>query len=97
MDEHIKRSNYDTAKAEADIADNEIIDALKQGFNFRVEAGAGSGKTYSLNRVIEWIQANKISDFNRKKQNVICITPHYRCSFLMFQVIPFHLLFRQYL
>lgn len=74
MDEHIKRSNYDTAKAEADIADNEIIDALKQGFNFRVEAGAGSGKTYSLNRVIEWIQANKISDFNRKKQNVICIT-----------------------
>ena len=74
MDEHIKRSNYDTAKAEADIADNEIIDALKQGFNFRVEAGAGSGKTYSLNRVIEWIQANKISDFNKKKQNVICIT-----------------------
>lgn len=74
MDEHIKRSNYDTAKAEADIVDNEIIDALKQGFNFRVEAGAGSGKTYSLNRVIEWIQANKISDFNKKKQNVICIT-----------------------
>lgn len=74
MDEHIKRSNYDTAKAEADIVDDEIIDALKQGFNFRVEAGAGSGKTYSLNRVIEWIQANKISDFNKKKQNVICIT-----------------------
>ena len=74
MDEHIKRSNYDTAKAEADIVDNEIIDALKQGLNFRVEAGAGSGKTYSLNRVIEWIQANKISDFNKKKQNVICIT-----------------------
>ena len=74
MDEHIKKSNYDIAKAEADIVDNEIIDALKQGFNFRVEAGAGSGKTYSLNRVIEWIQANKISDFNKKKQNVICIT-----------------------
>ena len=67
MDEHIKKSNYDIAKAEADIVDNEIIDALKQGFNFRVEAGAGSGKTYSLNRVIEWIQANKISDFNKKK------------------------------
>lgn len=74
MDEYIKKSNYDTAKAEADIVDNEIMYALKQGFNFRVEAGAGSGKTYSLNRVIEWIQANKMSEFNKKKQNVICIT-----------------------
>lgn len=74
MDKHIKKSNYDIAKTEADIVDNEIIDVLKQGFNFRVEAGAGSGKTYSLNRVIEWIQANKINDYNKKKQNVICIT-----------------------
>ncbi|MCI5893025.1 MAG: AAA family ATPase [Clostridiales bacterium] len=74
MDENIKKSNYDIAKAEADIVDNQIIDALKQGCSFRVEAGAGSGKTYSLNRVIEWIQSNKLSEFSKKKQNVICIT-----------------------
>ena len=66
--------NYGLAKAEADKVDARIIEALKSGHSFRVEAGAGSGKTYSLNRVIEWIQANKWSAYNRKKQNVICIT-----------------------
>lgn len=67
-------SNYDIAKAEADKVDEQIVAALKAGRSFRVEAGAGSGKTYSLNRVIEWIQANKWNDYRRKKQNVICIT-----------------------
>lgn len=66
--------NYGLAKAEADKVDARIIEALKSGHSFRVEAGAGSGKTYSLNRVIEWIQANKWSAYSRKKQNVICIT-----------------------
>lgn len=67
-------TNYDLAKAEADKVDAQIIKTLKSGRSFRVEAGAGSGKTYSLNRVIEWIQANKWSDYSRKKQNVVCIT-----------------------
>lgn len=66
--------NYNLAKTEADKIDAQIIETLKSGHSFRVEAGAGSGKTYSLNRVIEWIQANKWSDYSRKKQNVICIT-----------------------
>lgn len=67
-------ANYDLAKAEADKVDAQIIETLKSGHSFRVEAGAGSGKTYSLNRAIEWIQANKWSDYSRKKQNVVCIT-----------------------
>lgn len=67
-------SNYELAKAEADKVDEQIIEVLKSGRSFRVEAGAGSGKTYSLNRAIEWIQANKWSDYSRKKQNVVCIT-----------------------
>ena len=74
MDGEYACTNYDLAKAEADKADAQIIEALKSGHSFRVEAGAGSGKTYSLNRAIEWIQANKWSDYSRKKQNVICIT-----------------------
>jgi len=61
-------SNYDIAKAEADKVDEQIITALKTGRSFRVEAGAGSGKTYSLNRVIEWIQANKWKDYSRKNK-----------------------------
>lgn len=67
-------ANYDLAKVEADKVDVQIIETLKAGHSFRVEAGAGSGKTYSLNRAIEWIQANKWSDYSRKKQNVVCIT-----------------------
>lgn len=51
--------NYDLAKAEADKVDEEIIAALQNGNSFRVEAGAGSGKTYSLNKAIEWLQTNK--------------------------------------
>lgn len=67
-------ANYLIAKAEADRVDAQIIDTLQTGCSFRVEAGAGSGKTYSLNKVIEWIQANKWTEYRRKKQNVVCIT-----------------------
>ena len=74
MSENCHGANYERAKAEADKIDAKIIDTLQSGCSFRVEAGAGSGKTYSLNKVIEWIQANKWSEYSRKKQNVVCIT-----------------------
>ncbi len=70
----ISKTNYEIAKAEADKVDEKIIDAIRKGISFRVEAGAGSGKTYSLNKVIEWLQVNKWSEFRKKKQNVVCIT-----------------------
>lgn len=66
--------NYEIAKTEADRVDEQIVTTLSSGQNFRVEAGAGSGKTYSLNKTIEWIQANKWDEYKRKKQNVACIT-----------------------
>lgn len=74
MEDGIRKSNFEIAKAEADKADAEIIQTLQSGHSFRVEAGAGSGKTYSLNKVIEWIQVNKWKEYNRKKQSVVCIT-----------------------
>ena len=74
MSEEHKRTNYDLAKAEADKVDEQIISALQNGISFRVEAGAGSGKTYSLNKAIEWIQANKWTEYRRNKQTVVCIT-----------------------
>lgn len=74
MGEIKKGTNYTVAKENADQIDEEIIETLKKGQSFRVEAGAGSGKTYSLNKVIEWIQNNKWNYYNRNKQNVICIT-----------------------
>ena len=74
MEKERKRINYNLAKAEADNVDEKIIVALQNGSSFRVEAGAGSGKTYSLNKAIEWIQANKWAEYRRKKQTVVCIT-----------------------
>lgn len=72
--EAVEKGNYEKAKEEADRVDEQIIETLQEGHSFRVEAGAGSGKTYSLIKVIEWIQANKQKEFINKKQNVICIT-----------------------
>lgn len=74
MSENNLGSNYLEAKSEADKVDLEIIEALKDGVSFRVEAGAGSGKTYSLNKAIEWIQSNKWNQYRSNNQNVICIT-----------------------
>lgn len=74
MSDNYQGLNYELAKAEADKVDEQIIEALQSGRSFRVEAGAGSGKTYSLNRVIGWIQENMWLDYSRKKQNVVCIT-----------------------
>lgn len=74
MSEMNEKTNFQIAKEEADRVDAQIIYTLQQGHSFRVEAGAGSGKTYSLNKVIEWIQANKWSEYRRRKQNVVCIT-----------------------
>lgn len=74
MNENCHGINYQIAKAEADKVDKQIVEILQTGSSFLVEAGAGSGKTYSLNKVIEWIQSNKWTEYNRKKQNVVCIT-----------------------
>ena len=74
MSKEHKKMNYSLAKAEADKVDEQIIATLQAGNSFRVEAGAGSGKTYSLNKAIEWIQTNKWAEYNRKKQTVVCIT-----------------------
>ena len=74
MSEKSHSLNYERAKADADKVDEQIIETLQSGRSFRVEAGAGSGKTYSLNKVIEWIQANKWVEYDRKKKNVVCIT-----------------------
>lgn len=62
------------AKKRADRDDETILKALQSGKSFLVEAGAGAGKTYSLKKVIDWLQDNKKSEYQRKKQKVVCIT-----------------------
>ena len=43
--------NREIAEQRANELDAVIIDTLKSGKNFRVEAGAGAGKTHSLMRL----------------------------------------------
>lgn len=42
--------------------------------NFRVEAGAGAGKTTTLLNVVEWLEKNKWKEFKNKGKNVACVT-----------------------
>lgn len=65
---------YEIAKQRSDEIDACIIKTLQSRQSFRVEAGAGSRKTYSLNKVIDWIQDNYWLSLNLKKQKVACIT-----------------------
>ena len=66
--------NRERAKQRADELDVVIIESLKNGENFRVEAGAGAGKTYSLMKVIDWLEKEKRNYFKRNGQHVACIT-----------------------
>lgn len=66
--------NYQLAKIEADKTDKKIIDLISKNENIKVEAGAGAGKTYSLHKVIDWLIANKVSDFKRQNRKIACIT-----------------------
>jgi len=70
---HGETMNED-AKIRTDRDDERILEALQSGKSFLVEAGAGAGKTYSLKKVIDWLQDNKKSEYQRKKQKVVCIT-----------------------
>lgn len=68
------KSNFESAKKVADAIDEEIIKTLESGKSFKVESGAGSGKTYSLNRVIQWLQENRDKEFKKKAKKIACIT-----------------------
>lgn len=74
MEDDIYVNNREKAINEANKVDKQIIEVLESGKSFRVEAGAGSGKTYSLNKVVEWLQDNKQADYEHKKQNIACLT-----------------------
>lgn len=66
--------NRERAVIRANELDCIIIESLKNGENFRVEAGAGAGKTYSLMKVIDWLEKEKRKQFKRNGQHVACIT-----------------------
>lgn len=67
-------TNKERAEARADKLDKLIIDTLSSGRSFRVEAGAGAGKTHSLMKVIDWLERGKRKELRRNGQRVACLT-----------------------
>lgn len=67
-------SNYDAAKQRADEIDKIIIETLASGVSYRVEAGAGAGKTYSLEKAIDWLNTYRGRELKSRRQRVACIT-----------------------
>lgn len=62
------------AEAASEEALAAMYDCLKTGETFRLDAGAGAGKTYSLVHALRWLIANRQADLSRKQQRVACIT-----------------------
>ena len=67
-------TNRKIAENRANEIDLQIIETLNRGDSFRVEAGAGAGKTYSLMKVIEWLEKEKRQVLRKKGHRVACIT-----------------------
>lgn len=67
-------TNWEKAQKRAEEIDEQILNVLRSGKSFRVEAGAGAGKTYSLEKVVQCISDEQREEFARNEQYVACIT-----------------------
>jgi len=56
------------------VALERVFACLDQGRSFRLEAGAGAGKTYSLDKALRWLIERCGDDFIRQGRQVACIT-----------------------
>lgn len=56
------------------IALERVFTALTEGRSFRLEAGAGAGKTYSLIKALEFLIAKHAREMPRRGQQIACIT-----------------------
>ena len=51
-----------------------VFECIRKGKNFRLEAGAGAGKTYSLVKALKFIISEHGVELQRRSQKVACIT-----------------------
>ncbi|MGJ6122887.1 UvrD-helicase domain-containing protein [Mycolicibacterium sp. Y3] len=64
----------DTAQQASEQSLETMFAALKQWHNFKLEAGAGAGKTYSLIQALNRILAQRSTYLPRSDQRVACLT-----------------------
>jgi DNA helicase-2/ATP-dependent DNA helicase PcrA len=69
-----KQINLNPAEAAADLAQQKVNACIDAGKNFRLEAGAGAGKTYSLVEALKRLIAERGAEYIQKRQQVACIT-----------------------
>jgi DNA helicase-2/ATP-dependent DNA helicase PcrA len=62
------------ADAAGRVALGRMFACLDEGRSFRLEAGAGAGKTYSLDKALRLLIDGKAPDLLRRRQQVGCIT-----------------------
>ncbi|MFJ4032243.1 UvrD-helicase domain-containing protein [Streptomyces griseoluteus] len=68
------RSGFSTAEEESEKALSGILAALESRSNFKLEAGAGAGKTTSLIKALQRILGNRAKYLPREGQRVACVT-----------------------
>lgn len=68
------RSGITTAEEESEKALNTILAALESRSNFKLEAGAGAGKTTSLINALQCILSDRSKYLPRHGQRVACVT-----------------------
>jgi DNA helicase-2/ATP-dependent DNA helicase PcrA len=62
------------AELAAEEAQDQVYELLSQRKSFILEAGAGAGKTYTLNKVLEYLIERQGLELLRKRQQIACIT-----------------------
>ena len=65
---------WSPAEAAAEEALDQVFECIRDRQNFRLEAGAGAGKTYSLVKALQQIIRQEGSRLIRRRQKVACIT-----------------------
>jgi len=68
------RGELSPAESQALAAFQEVRDCIKSGISFKLEAGAGSGKTYSLLRSLDILIEEKGRSLMRTGKRIACIT-----------------------
>ncbi len=67
-------SDTNPALEAAQRASDEMFAAINENSCFRVEAGAGAGKTYSLVEALKYYIDNRAAEFEKSGQKIACIT-----------------------
>lgn len=70
----MSNGNENPAETAGRLALEQMFECLESGQSFRLEAGAGAGKTYSLEKALRHLIDRKGAELLRRKQQIGCIT-----------------------